>query len=126
MPSQKPNPAKKKQEELAREIAYDFLAQIHVQMEAKNMKQKDLAKALGTTEAYVSKVFSSARNLTVTSMIQWANAVELTPTVVTYENLDCVDEVDKYISPHVFRCCWEKCEKPLSMAEIEDTFSTIH
>lgn len=52
-----------------------FLSQITEQMQEKSLTKADLAKKMGSSKAYLSKVFSGSPNFTVATMVRLARAV---------------------------------------------------
>lgn len=66
------------------------LAEIENAMKAKGVKQKDLAKRLGFSQAYASKLFHcDVNNFTLKTIVQLGMAVGLKPSI-HFEKLDLV------------------------------------
>jgi plasmid maintenance system antidote protein VapI len=56
-------------------VVVDFLQQVNVQMQAQGMSNAELARRLGTSAAYVSRLFGGNANLSVQTMVKLAQAV---------------------------------------------------
>ena len=59
----------------AEHVAVSFLLQTNLRMLDLNMSNAELAKRLGTTPAYVTRLFSGSVNLSVQSLVKVAQAV---------------------------------------------------
>ena len=59
----------------AEHVAVSFLLQANLRMLDLNMSNADLAQRLGTTPAYVTRLFSGSVNLSVQSLVKLAQAV---------------------------------------------------
>ena len=59
----------------AEHVAVSFLLQANLRMLDLNMSNADLAQRLGTTPAYVTRLFSGSVNLSVQSLVKVAQAV---------------------------------------------------
>lgn len=56
-------------------VAVSFLLQINLRMLDLNMSNANLAQRLGTTPAYVTRLFTGSVNLSVQSLVKVAQAV---------------------------------------------------
>ena len=56
-------------------LAVAFLLQANLRMLDLNMSNADLAQRLGTTPAYITRLFSGSVNLSVQSLVKLAQAV---------------------------------------------------
>ena len=59
----------------AEHVAVSFLLQANLRMLDLNMSNADLAQRLGTTPAYVTRLFSGSMNLSIQSLVKVAQAV---------------------------------------------------
>ena len=59
----------------AEHLAVSFLLQANLRMLDLNMSNADLAQRLGTTPAYVTRLFSGSVNLSIQSLVKVAQAV---------------------------------------------------
>ena len=59
----------------AEHVAVSFLLQANLRMLDLNMSNADLAQRLGTTPAYVTRLFSGSVNLSIQSLVKVAQAV---------------------------------------------------
>ena len=59
-------------------LATAFLAQVNARMQAQAMSNAELARRLGTSAGYVSKLFRGNVNLSLQTMAKLANAVNAT------------------------------------------------
>ena len=53
----------------------DFSIELHNLMTRRNLSKKDLAEELGTTQAYITKVFRGKANFTIESMVRLTRAI---------------------------------------------------
>lgn len=56
-------------------VVVDFLQQVNVQMLAQGVSNAELARRMGTSAAYVSRLFRGNANLSVQTMVKLAQAV---------------------------------------------------
>ncbi len=54
----------------------DFTSELHSLMESKGVSKADLAKKVGTSQAYITKVFSGNANFTIQSMVKFVRALD--------------------------------------------------
>lgn len=59
----------------AEHLAVAFLAQVHARMQAQGMNNTELARRLGTSPAYVTRLFPGGTNLSVQTLVKLAQAV---------------------------------------------------
>ncbi len=59
----------------AEHAAVAFLLQVNLRMHDLNMSNAELAERLGTTPAYVTRLFSGSVNMSVQTMVKLAHAV---------------------------------------------------
>ena len=64
------------------DIAYVFSQQLHALMEEQGLKQAELAKKVGVTEARISKILSGSANLTLKSIAELLVALDARIEVV--------------------------------------------
>ena len=60
-------------------FASGFIEQLTLKMQAGGMNKADLARAMGKSAAYVSKVMNKEQNLTIRTMVELADAVGMEP-----------------------------------------------
>jgi transcriptional regulator with XRE-family HTH domain len=60
---------------LTQKASLDFTEELHRQMERQGMTKADLARRIGSSQAYVTKVFRGDVNFTLASMVKLAAAV---------------------------------------------------
>jgi transcriptional regulator with XRE-family HTH domain len=58
----------------AESVKLDFVLQLHQLMEKRGITKKDIAKSIGSSQAYITKVFKGNVNFTIDSMAKLANA----------------------------------------------------
>ncbi len=56
-------------------VAVAFLAQVNARMQAQGMRNAELARRMGTSPAYVTRLFRGSTNLSVETMVKLAQAV---------------------------------------------------
>ena len=56
-------------------MAVAFLAQVNARMQARGMRNAELARRMGTSPAYVTRLFRGSANLSVETMVKLAQAV---------------------------------------------------
>ncbi|MBI2744485.1 MAG: helix-turn-helix transcriptional regulator [Burkholderiales bacterium] len=59
----------------AEHLAVAFLAQVHARMQAQGMSNTELARRLGTSPAYVTRLFRGSANLSLQTLVKLAQAV---------------------------------------------------
>jgi transcriptional regulator with XRE-family HTH domain len=59
----------------AEHLAVAYLLQVNLRMHDLNMSNAELAQRLGTTPAYVTRLFSGSVNMSVQTMVKLAQAV---------------------------------------------------
>jgi transcriptional regulator with XRE-family HTH domain len=62
----------------AEHVAVAFLAQVNARMQAQGMSNAELARRMGTSPAYVTRLFRGSANLSVQTMVKLAQAVGAT------------------------------------------------
>ena len=62
----------------AAHAAVAFLAQVNVRMQAQGMSNAELARRMGTSSAYITRLFRGSANLSVQTMVKLAHAVGAT------------------------------------------------
>lgn len=92
-------------------IAFDFITQIEKIMASEPVTASELAKRLNVSKGRVSQILNDPRNLTLQTIVEWAQALGVKVAVVAYDDGD-VDNDDGPINPQIFTTCWEKSGKP--------------
>jgi transcriptional regulator with XRE-family HTH domain len=106
-------------------ITFDFIAQIEKKIDVLNWKQSDLAKKLGVTEGSVSQVLNSERNnLTLRSMVSYANAVGLKIAIVAYDDDDPQNDYGP-VGSEIFEIAWDKLGKPRDIWSLKENVQAI-
>lgn len=100
-------------------ISSDFVEQLRDRIESKRWSQKSLAKALNISPGRVSQVFNNPGNLTLETMVEWAQILGLKFCCLTYDDDDPQNK-HGLITPNVFRICWEMANKPRDMWDIRE------
>ncbi|MGB3478555.1 MAG: helix-turn-helix transcriptional regulator [bacterium] len=67
------------------ELRIDIIEKINIVMKKYKISKADLARRLGTSRAYITKLFSMNINLTLKSMVQIANAVGMRISIDFYK-----------------------------------------
>jgi plasmid maintenance system antidote protein VapI len=62
----------------AARVSVNFLAQVHTRMQALGLSSAELAQRMGTSPAYITRLFRGSANLSVETMVKLARAVEST------------------------------------------------
>ncbi len=57
-------------------LAVNFLADVHARMQAHGMTQAELARKVGVSPAYITKLFRGSANLSVETMAKFSDAVD--------------------------------------------------
>jgi ribosome-binding protein aMBF1 (putative translation factor) len=65
----------------AEHLAVAFLAQVNARMQAQGMSNAELARRMGTSPAYITRLFRGSANLSVQTMVKLAQAVNSTLTL---------------------------------------------
>lgn len=106
-------------EDFAFSIAADFVRQIEQAMDGRDLSQADLAKRLGVSTGRVSQVMNNPGNLTLKNIVQYARALGLKTTVVTYDDEDPANQKGP-VAPEVFSTCWDRCGNPTDFFALEN------
>lgn len=56
-------------------LTVGFLAQVNARMQAQGMRNAELARRMGTSPAYITRLFRGSANLSVETMVKLAQAV---------------------------------------------------
>lgn len=64
-------------------LSQDFFQSLQTRMEELNMSQSDMAFTLGKSRAYVSKLFSKGQNLTIKTMVELAQSLDMKVAIST-------------------------------------------
>lgn len=59
----------------AEHVAVAYLAQVNARMQAQGMSNLELARRMGTSPAYITRLFRGSANLSVQTMTRLADAV---------------------------------------------------
>ena len=101
-------------------ITLEFIGQIAQRLERCKMPQAELAKKLNVSESEVSQVLNLNRtNLTLKTMVRYAAAVGMKPTVVAYDDDDPQNE-NGPVGSQVFRLAWEAVGKPRNLQSVSE------
>jgi transcriptional regulator with XRE-family HTH domain len=95
--------ARKSEEYWNARAKLDFTESIYQLMEARGMKKADLAKKIGKTPAYITKVFRGNANFTLETMVRLARALggNLTIGVKKEEKEIGFEEILRIFQPRV-------------------------
>lgn len=69
------------------DLSFQIVDRIHEILEAKGMKQKDLALLLGKKEAEISKWMRGTHNFTIDTLVSIENALHAPILYVTHQDL---------------------------------------
>lgn len=100
-------------------IASDFVEQVELRLEAKNMSRSDLAASLGVSKGRVSQLLNNPGNLTLEMIIRSARSLGMKVALVAYDDGDQKNERGP-ITAEVFRICWERCGKPADLWFVQE------
>lgn len=62
----------------AERVSVDFLAQVNTRMQTLGLSNAELAQRMGTSPAYITRLFRGSANLSVETMVKLARAVDST------------------------------------------------
>lgn len=99
-------------------IAYDFVSQIEVYMKASGISQVELAKRAGYGESRLSQILNNPGNVTLMTVVRLARAIGVKASVVAYDDGDPENRKGP-LNSLVFLKCWEHCNKPRDMFDIQ-------
>jgi len=91
-------------------LGADFVSQIERLLGTET--KASLAKKLGVSAGRISQVLNNPGNLRLKTMIEYARALGLKISVVTYNDND-PDNVNGPVDAEIFEQCWMRCGKPL-------------
>jgi transcriptional regulator with XRE-family HTH domain len=112
-------------DDFVRRITFDFIAQLEEKMKSDGISQAELAKALGVSEAAVSRVLNDPPNLTLRTVVKYALAVGAKAALVAYDDGDHSNALGP-VNSDVFSVCWENSGKPHDMWDISDNYQVIN
>jgi transcriptional regulator with XRE-family HTH domain len=112
-------------DDFVRRITFDFIAQLEEKMKSDGISQAELAKALGVSEAAVSRVLNDPPNLTLRTIVRYALAVGAKAALVAYDDGDHANTLGP-VNSEVFSVCWENTGKPHDMWEVSDNSQVVH
>lgn len=105
--------SKKTPEFHVQKVMMDFLRKVESQMERKNIRRTDLADLLGTSKAYVTRLFNfSTANFTIETMTRIALAVGLQPVELKCDLLD--QPLAENQPVHADSSEWNACDQRLA------------
>lgn len=106
-------------------ITFDFVAQLEKRMDGLDWKQSDLARELAVTEGSVSQVLNNDRNnLTLKSMVSYANALGLKLAIVAYDDDDPQHEYGP-VGSEIFEMAWDRLGKPRDVWALKENVQAI-
>jgi ribosome-binding protein aMBF1 (putative translation factor) len=70
----------------AEHVAVAFLVQVNASMQAQGLSNTELARRMGTSPAYVTRLFRGSANLSVQTMTKLAQAVNSTLSLALVAN----------------------------------------
>jgi len=97
-------------------VASDFIGQLQTRIDENEVRQKDIARALGISEARVSQLFNRPDNLTLRTLVKLVRVLGLKLSIVAYEDAREAGPVH----PDIFRQCWEAMGAPKDMFELQE------
>jgi transcriptional regulator with XRE-family HTH domain len=106
-------------------ITFDFIAQLEKRIDCLGLKQSDLARKLNVTEGSVSQVLNSERdNLTLKTMVSYANALGMKVAVVAYADDDPKNEYGP-VGSEIFSTAWTSIGKPRDIWTLNENVKSI-
>jgi transcriptional regulator with XRE-family HTH domain len=112
-------------DDFVRRITFDFIAQLEEKMKSDGISQAELAKALGVSEAAVSRVLNDPPNLTLKTIVKYALAVGAKAALVAYDDGDYTNTLGP-VNSEVFSVCWENAGKPHDMWAVSDNYQVVN
>ncbi len=91
-------------------IGADFVSQIEQLLGTQS--KASLAKKLGVSAGRISQVLNNPGNLRLKTMIEYARALGLKITVVTYDDSD-PENLNGPVDAEIFEQCWMRCGRPV-------------
>lgn len=106
-------------------ISSDFVAQLHVKLEAKGISQSQLAKRIGVTIGRVSQVLNDPGNLTLKGTVKFARALGMKVAVIAYDDGDPMNNKGP-VSSEIFHACWSNAGAPRDFFELANSGGLVH
>ena len=100
------------------QIASDFTLQLEKKLEDGPISNKELAERLNITASRVSQVFNNPGNFKLTSMVEYARALNMKVSVVAYEDKDPDNEKGP-INSEIFNECWKRVGSPRDFFDLQ-------
>lgn len=106
------------QDALVERVTSDFIGQIAQRLEVSHIPQTELAKKIHKSESEVSQVLNLNRpNLTLKTMVGYAQALGMKVAVVAYDDGDPTNE-NGPVGSEIFNLSWEKSGKPRDISSL--------
>lgn len=101
-------------------ISFDFVAQLRMRLEEKEISRAEFAKRAKVGEARVSQIFNDPGNLELESMAKYAHAAGMKIALVAYDDGD-PENYNGPINSSVFAACWKRAGSPTDFFELNST-----
>jgi transcriptional regulator with XRE-family HTH domain len=99
-------------------ISFDFVAQLRLRLEQKNISRAKFAQDFGVSESRVSQIFNNPGNLGLESMTRAAQAAGMKVAVVAYDDGDPQNQ-NGPVNPEIFVSCWKRAGMPKDFFDLE-------
>src|SRR5271157_703152 len=98
-------------EDFVYRISADYVLQLEKKLDQVGLSHKAFAHKARVSEGRVSQVLNNPGNLTLTSTVQWARALDMKVAIVAYEDGD-PDNKNGPVSSEIFTACWRRVGSP--------------
>jgi transcriptional regulator with XRE-family HTH domain len=105
-------------------ITFDFIAQLEKKMASSDLSQTELAKKLGVSEGAVSRILNNPQNLTLKTIVRYAQALGTKVALVAYEDDDPQNQLGP-IDSEIFSVCWHRCGEPHDFWSLENNYQAV-
>jgi hypothetical protein len=92
-------------------ISADFVLQLEKKLDSAGISHRAFASMAHVSEGRVSQVLNNPGNLTLTSTVQWARALNMKVAIVAYEDGD-PDNKNGPVNSEIFHACWKRAGSP--------------
>jgi hypothetical protein len=92
-------------------ISADFVLQLEKKLDQVGLSHKAFADRAHVSQGRVSQVLNNPGNLTLTSTVQWARALDMKVAIVAYEDGDPSNQKGP-VNSEIFYTCWTRAGSP--------------
>jgi predicted XRE-type DNA-binding protein len=104
--------------DFVRRITSDFVAQLEMRIEERDIEKKKIASHLGVSPGRVSQVLNNPGNLTIARTVEYTRALGMKVALIAYDDGDPENNTGP-ISAEVFNKCWQRMGAPRDLFSLD-------